>query len=99
MNYETISTLQKYILLYIWTYINDSNLNLNEVVYKFINILNILYNINCSLLIKKIHKNHKINPWMTDSLLNCVSKKIYLKNFLEIIPRNINYYTQNIKIC
>ena len=27
-----ISTLKKYILLYNWTYINDSSLNLNEVV-------------------------------------------------------------------
>ena len=76
MNDETISALKKDILLYNWTYINDSSLNLNEVVYKFINSLNILYNKNCPLSIfKKIHKNHKINPWMTDSLLKCVSKK------------------------
>ena len=81
MNDETISALKKYILIYNWTYINDSSLNLNEVVYKFINSLNILYNKNCPLSIKKkIHKNHKINPWMTDSLLKCVSKK---KNYIS----------------
>ena len=99
MHDETISALKKYILLHNWTYINDSSLNMNEVIYKFINSLNILYNKNCSLLLKKIHKNHKINPWMTDSLLKYVYKKIYINNLLEIIPRKINYYKQNIKIC
>ena len=47
MNDETISALQKDMLLYKWTYINDSSLNLNEVVYKFINSLNIVYNKKC----------------------------------------------------
>ena len=51
MNDETISALKKDILLYNWTYINYSTLNANEVVYKFINRLNILYNKNCPLLI------------------------------------------------
>ena len=59
-------------------------LDLNEVVYKFINSLNILYNKNCPLLItKKIHKNHKINPWMTDSLIKCLSKKKLYKQFVR----------------
>ena len=36
---------------------------------------------------------------MTDSLLKCVSNKInYIHNLLEIIPSEINDYTQNIKI-
>ena len=93
MNDESISALKKDILLYNWTYINDSSLNLNEVVYKFINSLNILYNTNCTLSIK----NHKINPWMTDSLLKCVSKKNYISNLLEIIPRKI-YFNKCFKI-
>ena len=53
INDETISALKKDILLYNWTFINDFSLNVNEVVYKFINSLNILYNKNCPILIKK----------------------------------------------
>ena len=67
MNDETITALKKDILLYNWTHNNDFSLNLNEVVYKFINSLNILYNKYCPLLINKNHKIFKINHWMTDS--------------------------------
>ena len=46
MNDEIISELNNYFVLYNLTYINYSSLHLNEVVYKFINSLNILYNKN-----------------------------------------------------
>ena len=57
---------------------------------------NILYNKNCPLLIQKIHKNHKINPWMTDSLLKCVSKinKLYKQYVRNNSQENKLLYTK-----